>query len=273
MKMEKQATEISVGKERRKYVVGLLIAIVAVNGFLALVTDSDISFVFYDLVRLAIVGGATMLSLIVFAKQGYKGLFGRAYTALAAGLIMYLAAEATWSYYEIVLNEESPFPSLADAFYLAGYAGFGYHQFSLYKFYGKGIKKFAYYVVIPSVTILAYLYLQSLVSLYDLTNQEDLLPVALSVTYPLLDSVIFIPAILIILNSWKGQLTFIPWVFVSWVLSGTADILFGYSSVPEFEWIFPAVTMIYNAAYLCMATGLLWYLGFFLSEKRKVLRS
>ncbi|MGH9879007.1 MAG: hypothetical protein ACRD5H_15360, partial [Nitrososphaerales archaeon] len=251
---------------------GLILAIIAVNIVIAIVISFENNFVYYDLIRLAIVGGATTLSLIVFAKQVYRGLFGRAYAALAAGLILYLAAELTWSYYEIVLNEESPFPSLADAFYVAGYAGFGFHQFSLYRFYGRGIKKSAYYIVIPAVAILAYLFLQSLVSLYDLSNQEELLPVILFVTYPILDSVIFVPAILIILNSWKGQLTFIPWIFLSWVLSGSADVLFAYSLSPEYEVIFPAVTMIYNAAYLCMAAGLLWYLRFFLSGERKVLR-
>lgn len=270
--MEKQITEVDIRKERRKLVLGLVLASIAVNALIAAVITFEDNFVYYDLVRLAIVGVATGLSLLVFAKQGYKGLFGRAYTALAAGLIMYLAAEITWSYYEIGIQEESPFPSLADAFYLAGYAGFGYHQFSLFRFYGKGVKRSVCFLVIPAVGFLAYLYLQTIAPLYDLSNQEEVLPVLLSVTYPILDSIIFVPAILIILNSWKGQLTFVPWIFVSWVLSGAADILFGYSSIPEYESIFPAVTMLYNTAYLCMAVGLLWYLRFFLSEESKVLK-
>jgi hypothetical protein len=270
--MEKQYAEVSMSKERMKYVIGLLVGIFAINSFIGLVIDSEINFVYYDLTRLGIVGGATALSLIVFAKQGYRGLFGRAYTALAAGLIMYLAAESVWTYYEVVLGEESPFPSIADAFYLIGYAGFGYYQFALFKFYGKGVKKLVYLIVIPTIIILAVLFLENLISLYELTGEEDLLTVVLSVAYPVLDSVIFIPAILMILNSWKGQLTFVPWIFISWVLSGSADILFAYSSVPQFEAIFPAVTMIYNAAYLFMAVGLLWYLRFFLSNKKEVLR-
>jgi len=271
-KLEKVSTEVNVVKERKKLILALVVVTIAVNAFIAAVTGFEENFKYYDLTRLAIVAFATILSLVVFAKQGHKGLFGRAYTALAIGLILYLAAELTWTYYEIGLEEESPFPSIADAFYLAGYAGFGYFQFSLFKFYGKGIKKSTYYLVIPVVIILSFLYLQSLVSLLDLSIEDDVIQLILSVAYPILDSVIFVPAILIILNSWKGQLTFVPWIFVSWVLSGAADILFGYSSVPQFESIFPAVTMIYNSAYLCLVAGLLWYLWFFLSGEKKVLR-
>jgi hypothetical protein len=269
--MEKQYM-INILKERRMLVIVLVLVTISVNTLVAYVVNFEENFVYYDLIRLAIVGVSTILSLMVFSKQGFGGLFGRAYTALALGLIMYLAAELTWSYYEIGLHKESPFPSLADAFYLAGYAGFGYFQFSLLKFYGKGIKKSIYYIVIPAVIILAFLYLQSLVSLYNFSADDDTLTISLSVAYPVLDSIIFVPAILIILNSWKGQLTFVPWIFVSWVLSGVADILFGYASVPQFESIFPVVTMIYNSAYLCMAAGLIWYLRFFLSEERKVLK-
>jgi len=270
--LEKHVVEVNIVKERKRLILGLVLVTLAVNISIAFASVLEKSHLYYDLVRLVIIGSATILSLIVYAKQGYKGLFGRAYAALAVGLIMYLAAELVWAYYEIGINEETPFPSIADVFYLAGYLGFGYNQFTLFKFYGKGIKKSVYCLVIPIIGILAFLYLQSLVSLYGSANPEDYIAIALSVSYPVLDSIIFVPAILIILNSWKGQLTFVPWIFVSWVLSGAADILFGYMSFPEFELLGPIVTMIYNSAYLCMAAGLIWYLKFFIAGEKKILK-
>jgi len=270
--LEKQPIEVNVVKERKRLIFALILVTIAVNVFIVSIISLEDNFVYYDLVRLGIVAAATILSLVVFAKQGYKGLFGRAYTALMAGLILYLAAEVTWSYYEIGINEEIPFPSLADAFFLAGYAGFGYFQFSLFKFYRRGIKRAVFYIVIPSVIILSFLLLESLISLYDLSNEKDLITVLLSVAYPILDTVIFVPAILIISNSWKGQLTFVPWIFLSWILSGAADILLGYAALPEYQWLYPVLTMIYNAAYLCLTAGLIWYLRFFLSGEQKVLK-
>jgi signal transduction histidine kinase len=44
------------------------------------------------------------------------------WTILAASNALWLAGEVTWSVYELVLGRESPFPSVADAFYVSSYA-------------------------------------------------------------------------------------------------------------------------------------------------------
>jgi signal transduction histidine kinase len=44
------------------------------------------------------------------------------WTILAASNALWLAGEVTWSVYELVLGRESPFPSVADAFYVTSYA-------------------------------------------------------------------------------------------------------------------------------------------------------
>ena len=91
------------------------------------------------------------------------------------------------------------------------------------------------------------------------------------VTYPVLDFVLLVPTILIVFNSGKGQLTSLPWAFVSFILTAIADLLLGYSLLAGFDTT-PA-TMTYNAAYLCMAAGLLWYLKFLISGQRQVLKA
>ncbi|MGH2573835.1 MAG: sensor histidine kinase [Actinomycetota bacterium] len=44
-----------------------------------------------------------------------------AWYLFAAGVLSFAVGDMTWSYYELVLRVEAPFPSAADAFYLAGY--------------------------------------------------------------------------------------------------------------------------------------------------------
>lgn len=273
--MEKQYTEINITRERRKHVAGLIIAIVAVNGIVALVMNSELNYVYYDLLRIGSIASAVGLSFAVFAKQGIGGLFGRAYTGLTIGLSLWLAAESIWAYYEIVLGEESPFPSIADAFWLAGYGGLLYYVFSSYKFFGNGIKRYAISGVIGIIAFVAFLYLQLLVSISVPTEggaEELVLPIAISAAYPVLDFILLVPAILIILNSGKGLLTAIPWVFVSFALTAVADLLLGYSALTGFEDV-TVITIMYNSAYLCMSAGLLWYLRYFISERRDVLNS
>jgi hypothetical protein len=274
--VEKQFAEINIGNERKKYVAGLIIAIAAINGFITLVMGSEMNFVYYDILRIGTIASAAVLSFVVFGKQGSGGLFGRAYTGLAVGLVMWLIAESIWGYYEVVLGEESPFPSIADAFWLGAYGGLLYYVFSLYKFFGKGINKLAVIGVVGAIAIFAFFYLESLVSVSippegEEGNGEFVLPLAISVAYPVLDFILLIPAILMVFNSGRGYLTAVPWVFVSFILTAVADILLGYQAVVGFEDV-TLVTMLYNSAYLCMAAGLLWYLRFFISGQKQIIK-
>jgi hypothetical protein len=147
----------------------------------------------------------------------------------------------------------------------------------MYKFFGKGVKKYQIVSVIGIIAVFAFFYLQSLVAVSLPPEGESMsdyvIPLAISVAYPVLDVILLVPAILIVLNSGRGHLTAIPWTFVSFILTAIADILLGYSAVTGFQNDVTIITMTYNAAYLCMAAGLLWYLRFFISEKKQVFKS
>ncbi len=272
--MEKQFAEINIGNERKKYVAGLIVAIAAINGLVALVMGSEVNFIYYDILRIGTIASATALSFVVFGKQGSGGLFGRAYTGLAVGLTLWFIAESIWGYYEFSSGEEAPFPSIADAFWLGAYGGLLYYVFSLYKFFGKGISKYAIGGVTAVIAIAAFIYLWSLVPAGipegGLSEMDVLLSLGIIVSYPILDFIVLIPAILIVFNSGRGYLTSIPWVFVSFILTAVADLLLGYSLLAGFDTT--PVTMIYNSAYLCMAAGLLWYLRFFISGQRQIIK-
>ncbi len=275
--MEKQFTEINIGKERKKYFAGLIIAVAAINGFVTLIMESEVNFIYYDLLRIGTIASAMIISFVVFGKQGGGGLFGRAYTGLAIGLTMWFIAESIWGYYEIVLGEESPFPSPADAFWLGAYGGLLYYMFLLYRFFGKGLNKYAVAGVIIAIAVVAFAYLQFLISISippegEEGNDDFVLPLVISVMYPVLDFILLIPAILIVFNSGRGYLTSIPWIFVSLILTAIADILLGLTAVTGFQDYEAMINMIYNSAYLCMAAGLLWYLRFFISGQKQIIK-
>jgi hypothetical protein len=157
------------------------------------------------------------------------------------------------------------------------YGGLLYYVFSMYRFFGKGINKYAILGVTAAIGIFGFFYLQSLVSASIPPEGEDLgdytLPLAISVAYPVLDIIILVPAILIVLNSGKGYLTSIPWIFVAFILTAVADIMLGYTAVTGFQNDVTVITMLYNASYLCLAAGLLWYLRFFISGQKQVFKT
>ena len=61
-----------------------------------------------------------------------------------------------------------------------------------------------------------------------------MIAVGISIAYPIFDAILLVPAILIITNAGRGQLTSIPWIFVAMLLLIIADSLLGLSSSSRF---------------------------------------
>jgi hypothetical protein len=67
-----------------------------------------------------------------------------------------------------------------------------------------------------------------------------------------------------------GDLTSIPWVFLSMVTIAVADSVFGYTSLAGLDKLEWTSTPIYSAGYLLMAAGLFWHNRFFIFDEKKV---
>jgi len=255
---------------RTKLVVGLVCAIIAANSFMFLPLDDSTSTLVENAVAPATSLLALIAALVVLARQKLDGLFGRAYFFLAMGLAIWCTAEIIWSYNVLIVGEESPFPSIADAFWLAGYLPFSYHMASMYKFYRPRTSRSAAVIVSISVSVFTALYVMNIISTSQLSGDEAGIALAISLAYPLLDGLIVIPAILIVMNnSGKGILTAIPWIFMSWILTAIADSLFGYTAVSSLIGDITIWNLFYNTAYLCMAAGLIWHNKFFVIDDKR----
>jgi hypothetical protein len=268
--MEQQSF-LNIAKERRNLVIALAISIFAIDGLVFFTAGSELEIIVGDLSRIGTISAAAILSLVVVARQKTSGLFGRAYTSLAIGLILWVAAESLWGYYEIGLAIERPFPSLADALWIAGYGPFAYHLFSTARFFGKGVKKSTIVIVGVAAALFLAFYVQAIAGVFALEGPEALPSLAISISYPVLDVLLVVPAVLIITNAGRGQLTSIPWIFVGWILLVLADSLLGIAAVSMPETVFH-ITMLYNAAYLCMMAGLIWYNRQFLLDLKQTVK-
>jgi hypothetical protein len=265
-----QQSKLNIAKERKKLVIGLLAAIAIIDAMVFLTAGTDFEQYFGDISRVGTIGSAVVMSLVVISRQKFSGLFGRAYAALALALALWLVAESIWAYYELGLGIETPFPSLADVFWIAAYAPFGYHVFSTAKFFGKGIKKRTVLIVSTAGAIFLFLYVQAIVGVSDLEGPDALVSLGISIAYPLFDVILIVPAVLMVTNAGKGQLTSIPWIFIAWILLVVADSLLGITAVTGFTGEVFHITMTYNAAYLCFTAGLLWYNRQFIIDEKKM---
>lgn len=255
---------------RNKLVIGLICCIFAANSYLLVPLDNGTRTLVENTFAPATSLLAVIASVVVVARQKLDGLFGRAYFFLAVGLIFWCTAEVIWSYNILIIGEESPFPSIADAFWLAAYAPFGYHLASMYKFYRPRTSRITAIAVSLSVSAFTALYAINILSTSDLSGPDATTSIAISLAYPLLDALIIVPAILIVMNnSGRGMLTAIPWIFISWILTAIADSLFGYTAVASLIGEVTIWNLFYNAAYLCMAAGLIWHNKFFVIDDKK----
>ena len=252
-----------------KLIVGFVVATLAVNSIILLAPDIEMQNYFGNILRPLVAAVASGLALIVVYRQKVSGIFGRSYAFLAGGLVLYLVAEILWGYYSIGLGIEVPFPSLADAFWLAAYGPFGYGLFSLSRLYTKHGKSKMKALAVMSLSVAAFssYYVLQLISVSDLT---DPIPLAISITYPILDGILLVPALLVIISSGKGYLTSIPWIFVSWIFTAIADSIFGFTAVTSIAGDISVWNLFYNAAYLSMATGLFWHNRYMIFDSKRV---
>ena len=252
-----------------KLIVGFVVATLAVNSIILLAPDIEMQNYFGNILRPLVAAVASGLALIVVYRQKVSGIFGRSYAFLAGGLVLYLVAEILWGYYSIGLGIEVPFPSLADAFWLAAYGPFGYGLFSLSRLYTKHGKSKMKALAVMSLSVAAFssYYVLQLISVSDLT---DPIPLAISITYPILDGILLVPALLVIISSGKGYLTSIPWIFVSWIFTAIADSIFGFTAVTSVAGDVSVWNLFYNAAYLSMATGLFWHNRYMVFDSKRV---
>jgi hypothetical protein len=218
------------------------------------------------------IGAAASLILasVIVQRQKLGGLHGKTYAAFAIGLALWFAAEIIQTYYEIGTEEEVPYPSIADALWLAGYGPFGYHLFATYRFFNKSAKPHSLVIVIATTAAIFGSFVPITVLSSSLVT-ENLVELVVNVMYPALDAILIVPAIMMFSILRKGKLAAIPWVLLSasLLIIAAADSAFGYiaATSPDSEiWGFSAF---YFAGYLCMAGALYCHNRFFVFSKAR----
>jgi hypothetical protein len=266
-------------KIRRNLVLTLIGSAFAFN--LPLVLTQGEERVFYNDVTVSVTSAiALVFAAVTICRQKLDGLYGRTYASLAIGLGLWFVAEITWTYFEIGLKIDTPFPSVADVFWLAGYGFFAYHLYRIYKFVGKNTVRQTAGLIVSITTAIALGYLVNLIiGVSEIPysqglNADEVILMLVSISYPILDGVLLVPAILILWSIRNGRLVVTHWMLIalSMILVVIADSGFGYiavsniSSVQEADWIWD---ILYNAGYLSMAFALIWYNRFFVFDEKK----
>ncbi len=214
---------------------------------------------------------ASSLGIIVVCLHGVHGAHGVSYLFLTLGIISWFAADLTLAYYYFALGiEEQIRVSVTDVLWFIGYLFLAAHLFTVLTFIRSRIKLTT--VIITSIVTLFFItYIVNNVSLSSLA-EGDFAAYVVTVTYPILDLMLFVPSMMILISLLKDDLHSIPWILLSLSLLVNAvaderylnDFVNGRLQNLLFWNIF------YVTDFIIMAGALLWYYKFHISPERKM---
>jgi hypothetical protein len=230
-----------------------------------------------DVLGVSASGLALGFSLQVIYRQKLNALLPRLYASLGLSLGLWFAAQAIWAYYELIMEIDIPFPSIADVFWLVGYVPFFYFLVGIIRNY-LGVSRSITFPLVAASTVGFALTIYILSGIYhnaDLTNQEGIVSYAVASAYPIADMFLIIPAFAVFIQLRKGKLTFTPWFFIAiaTIVEIIADFGFAAStSITDMAGMIWIWDPLFDIGYIAIASALFWHKSFFTIDQKKLLK-
>ncbi len=217
------------------YLLSILLGAVLVVIYVFQSHYPDAMYLFSNIFPPLIAGVAVASSALALRKYWGKmeDRFSKIWLAFTVGMIFWFFGELGWAIYVLLLNVQIPYPSLADVAWLIAYlpliAGFHWYlrafQFTISKtLYKTG-------AVIIGLGSLG-LFVSFLVPVFAKMAETEAITVAIDVTYPALDLILFGYALLALLIFIRGKIA-VAWALISSavLMDILADILFTYTTL------------------------------------------
>ncbi|HEY7109701.1 MAG TPA: hypothetical protein VH415_09755 [Nitrososphaeraceae archaeon] len=198
---------------------------------------------------------------LLFAKRQFYTFF-----SLTIGLVLWTLAEFTWTYFQLILGIENPFPSEADAFWLLGYPFIILFTYGVNKILSKNGVYDRETLILLSVSAgltLGYIFNLTFGIADILATSEDQIGWLIGIFYPILDTIALVPSLLIVIllrNNISNSNLHWSLFAGSIIILTIADIGFGYSELlgtaEEEQWFWD---ILYTSSYIFMAGALYAY--------------
>src|SRR6185437_7725888 len=151
---------------------------------------------------------ASSLGVIAVSRHKLKGYHGKSYLFLTLGLISWLCADIVLTYYYFGLGiKEHPVASISAHLVMA---------LKAIPVRFDNIKNRIVIIIssIVSVSFLIYSITRTLIS-FDFHGLSDTVPLFVNITYPMLDLILIVPAVLVLVNLRKDYELSVPWFLTS----------------------------------------------------------
>ncbi len=216
--MQVNSTNITTQKSLLLSVIGIGLLIVVATSL-----GKESAKIVTDVVSIPIAGSLVALSLLLALRFKRTGTHGKAWLFFLGLSVSWFIAETLWAVLELVYNMD-PFPSLADVFYLAGYP----FLMCFLIYYINPVKKAATRKMLVAATVISVsMMFPSVYMAYDSDPKVSIVENIIATSYPIMDSIIFIPALIGVILFFRGEVNF-TWslVCIAIILNVAGDTAF-----------------------------------------------
>ena len=218
---------------------------------------------------------ASSLGIIVVYRHGLHGVHGKSYLFLALGIISWFVADLTLAYYYFALGiEQQILASVTDVLWFIGYLFLAANLLIVLRFIRNRIKlKTIILTSIVSLLFITYIVIDLFPSSQSLA-EGDLTAFIVTVTYPILDMLLFVPSMIILISLRWDDVQSIPRILssLSLLISAVADerYLIDFVNGRLHNLLF--WNIFYVTDFILMAGALFWYYRFHVSPERRKMK-
>ena len=211
---------------------------------------------------------AAVLFVWAWRKMNNQEVSKRVWGLVTLGIVLWTLAEALWTFYEQVLGIETPYPSIADLFWLAGYVPLFAALLIRYRSFQSTASAVQRWIVRLFMVLYSGLLILYVVKpILDAFDTSKLAESLTNVAYPLADWGLCLLTLAIIFSLERGRFASVWHLFGSGILlMATADLIFFYASWNELYYpggqlnlVSGLIDGLFNMSYLLMGLSIYAY--------------
>jgi hypothetical protein len=242
------------------FIIAIAVAIVFIHIILFII-DGDR---YMGTTSAVLLGSSTCISLFIVLSNPRK-IEVQKFKLVFVGVTLWFLGEFSYTYYQIVLDTDAPYPGVGEIFYVAGYGPlilFTYRSFKTINRDGLIKRRVIAFVVILASVVPVISTIQIFSQEVDFQSQWP--DIALSIIYNYGDIVLLSLSILILTKLPRNNPYIYHWIlFTSFlILTTITDLIYTYIAIVDEELLLKT-ELIWEAmwafANLCILASLFWY--------------
>lgn len=244
------------GSSRKAEYSTLLAALLTVVIYAYGQSDLDFLHVASNILAPVLAFLALEFAVLLMVERGIRkgATVSAIWVGYSLGMLAWFLGESAWTTYVLLLGVEIPYPSIADAFWLAGYLPFFWAL--LLQFWPYREELSSREVVLGGIFILGLASALLVILVPPVLAEEDLVTQVVSLAYPLLDAVLLVTALPTFIlfrkgTFWKPTLAIILGILLS--LAG--DLLFSLTTLYGAYYDGHPLELLFLWSYLMFALG------------------